>query len=251
MADTDPCEYLTWDSEFFKLRIARVIGNRLTPERSLAVFAWSRQHQIDCLYFLADCEDSGTVAEAARRGFLLTDIRVQFEMPLVPDSTPVDDAGPRVRPFQPGDLDSLRAMAANSHRDTRFYFDGNFLREQCDELYATWIQRSTEDFADAVFVAEHGGKPAGYISCHLKGEDGSIGLIAVHSNAHGQGLGFALVRAALAYFRAHGMRRALVVTQGRNIASQRLYQRAGFRTESVGLWYHVWPGQLVKSSSLK
>ena len=31
-----------------------------------------------------------------------------------------------------------------------------------------------------------------------------------------------------------------VVTQGRNIAGQRLYQRCGFLTRSVELWYHKW-----------
>jgi hypothetical protein len=32
----------------------------------------------------------------------------------------------------------------------------------------------------------------------------------------------------------------LVVTQGRNYAAQRLYQRNQFRTCEVQLWYHKW-----------
>jgi hypothetical protein len=31
-----------------------------------------------------------------------------------------------------------------------------------------------------------------------------------------------------------------VATQARNIAAQRLYQRAGFLTSSVRVWYHRW-----------
>jgi len=31
-----------------------------------------------------------------------------------------------------------------------------------------------------------------------------------------------------------------VVTQGRNLAAQRLYQRNGFVTASLQLWYHRW-----------
>ena len=31
-----------------------------------------------------------------------------------------------------------------------------------------------------------------------------------------------------------------VVTQGRNVAAQRLYQSAGFRTAAVQLWHHCW-----------
>jgi hypothetical protein len=31
-----------------------------------------------------------------------------------------------------------------------------------------------------------------------------------------------------------------VVTQGRNSKAQRLYERCGFLTRSVQLWYHRW-----------
>jgi hypothetical protein len=30
------------------------------------------------------------------------------------------------------------------------------------------------------------------------------------------------------------------VTQGRNIPAQRTYQRCGFQTAAVQLWYHRW-----------
>ena len=31
-----------------------------------------------------------------------------------------------------------------------------------------------------------------------------------------------------------------VVTQGGNVAAQRVYQHAGFRTARTELWYHRW-----------
>ena len=40
--------------------------------------------------------------------------------------------------------------------------------------------------------------------------------------------------------RRSSARRITVVTQGRNARAQRLYQRAGFVTESVRLWFHRW-----------
>jgi hypothetical protein len=41
-------------------------------------------------------------------------------------------------------------------------------------------------------------------------------------------------------------KRAVVITQGRNVRAQRLYQRSGFVTASSQLWYHRWfPGVTV------
>lgn len=99
-------------------------------------------------------------------------------------------------------------------------------------------------------LAEHagsttGGGPSGRLgSANRRGAAarlGSIGLIGVGARHRGSGLGAALVAAALDWLAAHGAGRAEVVTQGANVAAQRLYQRAGFVTREVGLWYHLWP----------
>ena len=92
-----------------------------------------------------------------------------------------------------------------------------------------------------MLVAVQDGQPAGYCTCSVSPDGtGNIGLIAVDSRWRRARLGTALVASALGYFRAEGMRAATVVTQGRNIASQRLYQRCGFATQSIQLWYHRW-----------
>jgi dTDP-4-amino-4,6-dideoxy-D-galactose acyltransferase len=230
-----PCEFLPWDSGFFGVRIARVNQQRLNDQELQLALAWCQANQIDCLYFLADTQDPDL--PRVIRDFSLTDIRIRFELPL---GQVVPLRSPLARAAKPADMPALRNLARISHRDARFYYDGRFPVSKCDELYGTWIQRSADGWADAVFVAEWEGKPAGYISCHLSGSDGSIGLIAVDERARGRGLGRTLVESSLAFFHDHGMERALVVTQGRNIASQRLYQRCGFVTESVRFWFHRW-----------
>jgi RimJ/RimL family protein N-acetyltransferase len=48
------------------------------------------------------------------------------------------------------------------------------------------------------------------------------------------------VAAALTAFADAGLSRARVATQAANVASQRLYQRAGFRTSEAALWLHRW-----------
>jgi dTDP-4-amino-4,6-dideoxy-D-galactose acyltransferase len=134
----------------------------------------------------------------------------------------------------------LAAIARISHRDTRFYFDREFSNDRCDDLYETWIRNSCAGYADAVLVAD-AGQTAGYITCHLdSNSEGRIGLVAIGSSFQGQHLGSELVNAALNWFATKGVSRVSVVTQGRNVAAQRLYQVCGFRTASTRVVYHRW-----------
>jgi ribosomal protein S18 acetylase RimI-like enzyme len=70
--------------------------------------------------------------------------------------------------------------------------------------------------------------------------DGSRAAIGVGPAARGHGVGTALVEALLSWAGSRGAERVTVVTQGRNVAAQRLYQRCGFLTRSIHLWYHHW-----------
>lgn len=239
------CEFLDWDTTFFGHRIARVVGHRLTRQGIQQVLSWCKAHQIDCLYFLADVEDPETILWAEEWGFHLVDIRVTLQCRIherTGQSNNTASSTVQVRPFQETDWSHLRILVRSNHRDSRFYFDPHFPNELCDSLYETWLQRSCAGYADAVLVADFAGCPSGYISCHLPREEpwGRIGLMGVAPSARGHGLGRSLVTQALAWFAGRGVDLVQVVTQGRNIPAQRLYQRCGFLTNQVQLWYHKW-----------
>jgi dTDP-4-amino-4,6-dideoxy-D-galactose acyltransferase len=233
------CTYLDWDSRFFERRIARVSGHRLDEARLSEVVAWCKTNRIDCLYFLADSDDAQTSALAWRNAFLHTDVRLTFERTLA-GSALVTPPGRSVRLARPGDLGALKAIARTGHRDTRFYFDPHFERVKCDLLYETWIENSFSGFAQSVLVAEVNGEAVGYITCSSRGEESWIGLMGVADKCQGMGLGKQLVEGFLAWSVEQGACRATVVTQGRNLRAQRLYQRMGFLTASFQLWYHRW-----------
>ncbi|HVT59471.1 MAG TPA: GNAT family N-acetyltransferase [Thermoanaerobaculia bacterium] len=262
-----PCELLAWDTEFFGLRIGRVRAARLDPQEMARVLSWARARAVACLYLLADPGDPATAPLAEEHGFRLVDVRITLERRLGP-AAPADDltrpaepagrstrpAAPAggliraarqadhlIRPAEPADGPELRRIAAASHRDSRFYYDPHFDRGRCDELYATWIEKSCRDEAELVLVAEHAGRPAGYITCLLApGGEGRIGLFAVDEQAQGRGLGGRLIGEALDWFAGRGAERVSVVTQARNLRAQRIYQKFGMLTRAVGLWYHRW-----------
>ena len=238
--ERDPvCTYLEWDSQFFQRRIARLNRHRLDQATMAECAHWCRQHRIDCLYFLADSNDLETPRLAEANDFHLTDIRVTLERVVIPEDFAANSFD-GFRHAREDDLRALRTIARTSHHDTRFYFDGHFEQEKCDLLYATWIENSFRGFAQAVLVAEADGEPAAYLTCPLNDQASHIGLVGVGEGHRGKGLATKLVRAFLSWSREQGARRALVVTQGRNLPAQRLYQRNGFITSSVDLWYHRW-----------
>lgn len=238
----DPaCELLDWDSDFFDRRIARYTRNRMDKDTAARAVDWCISNEVACLYLLADSSDPGTARVAADFGFRFVDVRVTFSSDLVQSSDFQFARDLPVRFAEERDIAPLAALARVSHRATRFYFDNRFSEDRCDELYATWIEQSCRGFADAVFVAGVADAVNGYVTCHLSDAGtGSIGLLAVREGDRGRGYGRSLVAAALGYLRMHERRTAFVTTQGRNIASQRLYEACGFRVHAQQLWYHRW-----------
>jgi ribosomal protein S18 acetylase RimI-like enzyme len=145
----------------------------------------------------------------------------------------------RIRPAVEADIPALRVIASHAHTDSRFYADSRFARERCDELYATWIERSVCGWADTVFTSGDPGKPLGYLSYHVREEHSEIGLVAVAEEARGQGLGRDLVEAAL--IRAGPSPKTVqVVSQGRNAAAAALYEKCGFELLTVESRFHLW-----------
>ncbi len=233
-----PAVVLDWDSAFWGFRVGRVVGEEMTPKLAAALETWAVEETPSCLSFLAAADDHETVDAAQQARFRFVDVRLELNQ-IVAAVEPTR----RIRPFEHRDLDALRAIAATSHEITRFYADPRFPRARCSELYDTWIVRSCEEgFADGVLVADVDGRAVGYVTCDLDKDarSGSIGLIAVADTERGAGLGDELVRGALHWMNGRGAVEAHVVTQGANVAAQRTFQRAGFRTSSVKLWFHRW-----------
>lgn len=194
---------------------------------------WARAEGVDVAFLLVPSADMERAQRAEANAFRLTDVRVTLDAPAVAGVQPV-------RPHRERDVGRLREIARISHDDTRFYADPRFPRERCDELYDTWIRRSCEGWADVVLVADRDDEPVGYVSVHRRDGMGSIGLIGVDQTWRGRGVGEALVRGALGWCADVGLERCTVVTQGRNVAAQRLFERCGFRTSAVEVWFHKW-----------
>jgi dTDP-4-amino-4,6-dideoxy-D-galactose acyltransferase len=239
----EPCEFLAWDTDFWGCRIGRSRIHRLTVDDCKAILDWIETNRIDCLYFLADADHPETMVLAQEYGFGLRDIRVTFDLSLKEVQSSTHPESLRIRPFEAHDLEVLRKISRTAFGQTRFYSDPLFPDELCDALYDTWVRRSCmEGYADHVVVAETDGQAIGYVTCHSSPEksEGTIGLIGIAQEGRGRQIGQQLLNAAFGWFKSQNLNTVSVATQGANIGAQRLYQKCGFRTRSMQLWYHRW-----------
>ncbi len=235
------CQLLAWDSEFFGRRIARVEPVTIVTAGTTAVDQWCASQKVECVYLLVDAGDQTTTDVAQSGGFRLVDVRLTLEAAgALTSSSDAENRGPLVRPATGDDLPALRAIARTCHHDTRFYADGRFDRQRCDDLYELWIEKSCGGWADRVFVADDHGQAIGYTTCHVDTDEGRIGLVGVSAGSRRQGSGRAMLREVRRWFAEQGVERVSVVTQGRNAGGLRLYQRAGMVVRTVQFWFHKW-----------
>lgn len=247
-SDRALCVYLAWDSAFFGFPIARLNRDELTPERVVEADAWCRANDIHCLYFLAGLDYMETIPLAERNGFNLVNLRVDT---VCPDLSPwrgqwaaltEGDGEVRLRLGRPEDVEPLSRIAAGSFSTTRFVTDHRFPQEKVRQMYAAWVKSSFGGYADAMIVAEVRGEPVGYMSLHLKSGDtvSRLSLMAVDAAQRGRGLGSLIIQGTNAWLAEQGVEEVWMATQGQNRTAQRLFQRFGYLSDSIKLYYHKW-----------
>ncbi|MCG6533248.1 MAG: GNAT family N-acetyltransferase, partial [Syntrophales bacterium LBB04] len=69
---------------------------------------------------------------------------------------------------------------------------------------------------------------------------GDIGLFAVDAAMRRKNLGVSLVHTAQEWAHRRGLKSAQVVTQEKNVAACRLYEKCGYRIDKVEFFYHFW-----------
>ncbi len=228
---------LEWDSKHFGLQIGRIDQTTLNEVSERAVA--EELERFDCVYLLADADHVETAERAHQLGFRMVDVRVTLARKLsdVPESAALAHAP---RASVAADLPRLEQLAAVSYHSTRFYFDRGFDRARVDELYRIWIRNEQSKPSATVWVIDDAAGVAGYTSCTVRGADSEIGLVAVDAAARGTGAALSLIIRSLTWAAASGAHQMSVVTQARNVAALRLYERAGFRSQSAATWYHRW-----------
>lgn len=189
-------------------------------------------------------EDLAAAQAMEAAGGRLMDVLVYYQRPL---ERPLPEEAPRstVRVLGPGDADGVRRVAAACFRGYfgHYHADPRLDRDKCDEVYASWAERSCLDPAVAtkVLVAEHEGRIAGFLTLLRRGEDElEIILNGVDPAFQRHGIYRGLVLAAMAHARSDGARRLSVSTQLINAGVQKTWTRLGFEPWRAFYTFHLW-----------
>jgi len=235
---------LDWDSEFFGVGIGYVSCRRLTPAVQNLVKRFVEREQLRMVEYLSDCHDRDSVLTAETAGYSFVDMRLTFERdlssgdqlaPLPPEFT--------LRLARPEDISRLVALTRDLYIDSRYYFDRHFDQVKVREFYQGWVAKAVRgEFDNYVYVlCDRANLPLGFCSIREIGSRlAEIGIFGIDHERRGQGLAGHLLSSVLSDLCAKGREHIEVVTQGRNYAAQRAYQRMGFLTKKTELWYHRW-----------
>ncbi|UPU37641.1 GNAT family N-acetyltransferase [Geomonas paludis] len=236
-------EMLDWDSGFFGFKVARILPERLQGAELQAALVGLEQAGVTLAYWACDPDDHGSQQAALESGGFLADRKVTYciDAATMRDRSIAATGIPVERYLDQVTTPELEDLALQAGVYSRFRIDPRMPREKFEALYRLWIRKSVEgQIADQVLVARESGRIVGMVTVGRKGERADIGLVAVDASMRGKNLGGALVHSAQQWALQNGFDVAQVVTQGENLAACRLYEKWGYKVDSVRNIYHFW-----------
>jgi GNAT superfamily N-acetyltransferase len=204
-----------------------------------ATWQSARERGIEHLSSTVSVDDVAARHSLQAAGFLLMDTRVEYAWrPSLVDSerksygfliraaSEPDEAaepvrlltmGASVRLFEPADLSSLQAIAAEAFTErtrSRYTVDPALPTEDTGRLYSRWVENAASGrFGDLIVVGEADGVPIGFQILRIERElseaigvsIGAMGIGAVVPDARGTGVFPALLAEILAWCRGQGI----------------------------------------------
>ena len=235
---------LTWDSNFFGFRVARICSPDLTVAELDVILRQLARAEVKLAYWSTYHDTLHDQITA--RGGRLVDLKTTFSLNL-------DHAADKecIRAGQDEIVESydssmrkadLRDLAIQSGEYSRFAVDPKIPRGKFEEMYEIWMEKSLiKDLADEVLVIrEQEGRVVGMTTLRGKAETGDIGLLAVDGRFRGRGYGEMLVRNAQRWCIKNKCKVSRIITQGKNLPACKLYAKCGYSLESQSQYYHFW-----------
>ncbi len=236
-------EILEWDTIFFGFPVAQVINESITIDEMEEILVFCKSNKVRLLQFKCDSNYRQSIIVAEKFNFHFADSRITFSRNLndpVLSNSDINSFYGRMADIK--DIDSLQSLVEGLFTLSRYYFDNNFERERVHTFYSVWLGKAVQGrFDDWVYCRYENSEPLGFCTIREKNlEIPRIGLIGVSPKVVGNAVGKKLLMEVLYILYNKKYKWVEVVTQGRNYVAQRMYQKAGFLTKHIGIYYHKW-----------
>lgn len=233
---------LSWDSDFFGFNIAYLSCLHLTENILHNLDLFIQENNLRLVEYLCNCHDRRSVRLAEQNQFHFTDIRLTYEIKLEKILNVENESSFNFALAKNEHVSILKEISNDLYKDSRYYFDGNFDKNKINEFYRNWVEKAVlGTFDDECFLVFEKKIPLGFCTIrYLSESSAQIGLFGISKDHMGKGIALILIKTVLNKLFYKGIKQVLVVTQGRNYAAQRVYQKAGFLTKKTELWYHKW-----------
>jgi GNAT superfamily N-acetyltransferase len=229
---------LAWDSDHFGVTVGRLEGGR---EDLGGTLAEADAGGVQLLIARADARDTALVQSLEAHRFRLTDTLVRYERTL----DAVGGVPAVVRPARATDAPAVEAVAAEAFAGYPGHFrnDARLDPRRADLVYVRWAAGACQDQdpASAMFVAEEGGRAAGFGLVQRAAPGTAEGaLYGVSRAARGRRLGGALLAATMEWAKQGRFERMTVYSSLANPAAHRVWIAAGFAPAGGLHTLHRW-----------
>ena len=230
--------HLDWDSGFFGYKVASVRPDHMEPEELDTIIKELKKNDYTIAYCFVNPEDIKTIDTLKNVNAFLADSKVTFYKKLHGENLISGNIKHYPHSFV---TSKLKSLALQSGLYSRFKIDPGFINNEFERLYYSWIEKSVSgEIAGKVLVYDENDDEKGFITVSIKGNTGSIGLIAVDTEERGKSIGKNLVLSAFQYFMDNGAETVDVVTQMNNKSACEFYKALSFYVKNVVNVYHLW-----------
>jgi dTDP-4-amino-4,6-dideoxy-D-galactose acyltransferase len=221
---------LAWDSTFFQRKIGALFFTSQKHSQIKSGIERAKREGFRYILCKLKSQDTRHIQILESLGFYLTDIGITFIVE--PENFLYRYVGKNINTAKSvqiatdNDILTLKKIITSMFPESRFYHDPFFSRKEADRMYQAWIENSVKgEAADIVFHIPS----SGFITCRKTGRySGEIVLIGINKRLRGKGLGAALIREAMEWFRRERITNVTVRTQLKNLSALNFYLHLGF-----------------------
>ena len=233
-------EYLKWDSQFFGLKIGKIICSDKNYEPELnRLLTQARSETYSLLYVFSPEPILLNEDYLIRNNAFQVDKKTVYHLKINKKIMRLDDC---IFDYTKKTISkNLLDLTYTSGQYSRFLLDKKMPKHAFENLYKVWIKKSlSKEIADKIFVARINHKVMGFVTLKAEHEKGKIGLIAVSKQVQGQKIGSKLIDACMLYLQKKSIYELFVETQIDNIQACGFYENYGFKKDLITNIYHFW-----------